>query len=99
LFLTPLLLSCGDDNSEEVDPKGAPEWVAGSPSVASGAVSVDLNATTQGSAKVYYVVSTKPLNYSAEQIIKYGVKPNNSSIKAHGVIETSAGKESRKTIS
>ncbi len=99
LSLAPLLLSCGDHSSEEVNPKGAPEWVAGSPSVASGAVSVDLNATTQGAAKVYYVVSTKPLNYSAEQIIKYGVKPNNSSIKAHGVIETSSGKESRKTIS
>src|SRR5690606_40252065 len=54
---------------------------------------------SQGAAKVYYVVSTKPLNYSADQIIKYGIKPNNSNIKAHGVIETSAGKEAKKTIS
>lgn len=98
LILTPFLLSCGDD-SGDVSPKGAPEWIANSPSVASGAVSADLNASTQGAARVYYVVSIKPLSYSADQIIKYGVKPSNSNIKAHGVIETSAGEESRKTIS
>ena len=99
LSLAPLLLACGGDDGEDINPKGAPEWVAGSPAVASGSVSADLNATTQDAAKVYYVVSTKPLNYSAEQIIKYGIKPNNSNIKAHGIIETSAGKEARKTIS
>jgi predicted peptidase len=89
--------SVSDDDAAMSRP-GAPEWEAGYPVVAAGAVTADLNVRTSHSAKVYYLVADKPLDYSASQVKTYALKPANAAIKAYGVLEAGSSGESRKTI-
>jgi len=102
-FLTYLivafgLLACaGDDEPAGVSPV-APSWAEGYPKVAIGATSIDLNLKTSASAEIFYILSDKPFDYSAEDVRFFSEYPDTSAIKSSGRIELNPNEENRKSI-
>jgi predicted peptidase len=102
LFLVAIvLLSCSDDEAsivKAIKPKGAPAWKAGYPTIAFGAVSMDINIQCDRSAKIHYIVATSDLNLTAKEVIQYSKTPNTIEIRYAGTFDAFSGKETRKTL-
>lgn len=100
-MLAAVVLSCSEDSDPGEGGKNttdAPSWVGEYPSIASGATSIDLKVQTDRNAKVYYLLTTQPVNYSAKEFMKQAQAPSNAAIKANGIIEAAGSKENVKTI-
>jgi hypothetical protein len=97
-----LTIQCnGDDDAGTVTaikPKGRPTWETGYPNIAHGAVSVDLNVRCDRNVKIHYLVATKDLSLSPEQVIKNAQAPTTIDIKFSGTFDALSGEETRKTI-
>jgi predicted peptidase len=97
-----LFAGCGGDDDAGIvkapQPKGAPRWKEGYPTVAFGAVSVDLNVQCDRSAKIHYIVATADLNLTAEEVIAYSKTPNTVEIRYAGSFDALDGNTTRKTL-
>lgn len=102
ILIVSVLWSCGGDDDAGVvkapKPKGVPQWKEGYPTVAFGAISVDLNVKCDRDAKIHYIVATSDLNLTAEEVIAYSNTPNTVEIRYAGSFDALGGNETRKTL-
>jgi predicted peptidase len=99
VLLIVFVLSCKEEEDAEfVSNENAPSWVGEYPQVAYGATTADLSLETDRDAKVYYILSDKPLNYTVAELKKYALAPANSAIKSSGVLDASGNQITKKTI-
>lgn len=89
LLLALLFWKCSDD-SEDIGPEGAPEWINDYPSTIIGASSFDLSVATNKASTVYYTLfSTAPADASALKIKEDAGKETGKNLLANGIINIS----------
>lgn len=96
LVLLFALLSCGSD---EVNPPGAPNWVADYPKAAVGAKTADLIFEADKAATIYWVVSTQALSLtSPDDLVTEAGSPTQASIILNGSVDAGANAEVKQEL-
>lgn len=92
MLLVMFVMACGSDDENPVIP-GSPEWSAGYPGVAQGAVSVDLLLKADRGAKVYWVIADQSISLTGETLKAQAQSSTNPAIKFKGVSSLGANTE------
>jgi hypothetical protein len=100
LFLVTLAFSsCSDSNDEPVAEPGAPEWIAGYPTIPFGAISADLILQADKKSKVYWVIADKSISLTPIELREQAVSATNAAIKFKGVASIDPNTEKIQTVS
>lgn len=99
-FLSIVMLFGACSPEEETKPPVVPQpaWAEGFPLVLHGATTVDLIFKTETSSEVYYLLSDRPLPYTAEELKTKAEFPDTSAIKYAGRLALNSGAEWSKTF-